>query len=302
MKPYVADPIPKTISAQHLRLVVGELFSDCGVADPMLEADRMLCHVMGVGRAELHAHPERTVGPDNFSRIIELSIRRASGEPLAYLFGGSFFCGREFEVGHGVLIPRPETEILTSYVDKAMKKTGRAGHAKKFADWCTGSGCIAITLLLDNPGWRAYAVDSSEAALSMARKNAARHGVADRLELILCDDPDDARGLIAPGSLDLFVANPPYIPTKEIPTLETQVRDFEPTSALDGGYDGLDVCRLLLEKIPQFMKPSSEMFFETSGPEQIGALKTQKKSSRNATLEKKLPDHRGIERFAVFSI
>jgi release factor glutamine methyltransferase len=289
------DPIPRTITAGHIRLVVAALFSDCGVPEPMPDADRLVCHVTGVSRASLHAHPERIVGEENFSRIIELSIRRATGEPLAYLIGSSFFCGREFAVSGRVLIPRPETEVLASYADALMKATGPEGV---LADWCTGSGCIAVTLLADNPGWRAYAADASADALAVAAENASLHGVSDRLTLIECADPSEARSVVAARALDLFVANPPYIPTRDIAALETQVRGYEPALALDGGPDGLDVARSLLEKIPQFMKPSAPMLFETGGLEQIEAMKTFSGALR---LEKILPDHRDVGRFGLFT-
>ncbi|MDL2263493.1 peptide chain release factor N(5)-glutamine methyltransferase [Synergistaceae bacterium OttesenSCG-928-I11] len=295
MQTYGGDPIPKTATAGHLRLVVGTLFSDCGVPDSMLEADRVLGHVLGVTRASLHAHPERTVGEKNFARIIELSIRRAAGEPSAYLIGSSFFCGRSFAVDRRVLIPRPETEVLASVADRFIKLVGAQGV---FADWCTGSGCIAVTLLADNPGWRAYAVDASGDALAVARENAARYGVSDRLTLIECADPIEARKIIPVRSLDLLVSNPPYIPSHELATLETQVRDFEPALALDGGQDGADILRALLEALPGFMKPTAPMFFETAGEGQIEAVRH---FSRDAVLEKTFADHRDISRFALFA-
>ena len=294
MQIYGGDPIPKTATAGHLRLVVGTLFSDCGVPDPMLEADRVVGHVLGVTRASLHTHPEQVVGEKNFAKIIELSVRRAAGEPLAYLIGSSFFCGRSFVVDRRVLIPRPETEALVSYADDFMKSIGPVGV---FADWCTGSGCIALTLLADNSGWRAYAVDASGEALAVAHENAARHGVSDRLTLIRCADPLEARRDIHAHSLDLLVSNPPYIPSRELATLETQVRDFEPALALDGGRDGADVLRALLETLPFYMKPSAPMLFETAGEEQIESVQH---SSRDAAFEKTFADHRGIKRFALF--
>jgi release factor glutamine methyltransferase len=227
--------------------------------------------------------------------VKEFALRRASGEPMAYILGDAIFCGKTFKINGSSLIPRPETEILTETADKFLKSLINGGV---FADWCTGSGCIAITLLTDNPDFFAYAVDSSEDALSLARQNAEAHGVRDRIEFLECRDPLDASEFIPPESLDMIVSNPPYIPTSDIRILEAQVKDYEPIEALDGGADGLDVYRLLMPVLPAFMKRGAPLFLETGGECQAKDIE-----SLGSTISKNLKycdifcDHCGIDRF-----
>jgi len=199
-------------------------------------------------------------------------------------------------VDRRVLIPRPETEILTGLADEFLKR--RPGIL--FADWCTGSGCIAVTLLADNPGCTAYAVDSSADALEVAGRNAGKHSVSDRITFALCSDPA-ATDFIALESLDLIVANPPYIPKETMETLEAQVRDHEPREALDGGSGGLDVFRALLSGLPRLMKDGAPLLMETGGGLQIDELKTlAKKITKELSFENVFEDHREIARFMLW--
>ncbi len=281
----------------NLRRTMAAFLEESGVARPLFEADALFCHVLGTSRALLHTHPERIVSEAALSDILTLALRRATGEPLAYLLGDALFCGRTFAVDRRTLIPRPETEILAARADAHIRRKPDA----VFADWCTGSGCIAITLLADHPAARAFAVDASAGALAVAARNAATHGVSDRLTLIACADPRDAAAQIPRDSLDLVVCNPPYIATEELPGLEPQVRNFEPRMALDGGDDGLDLCRLLLARLPYFAKPDAPLLFETGGPEQIDRLaEWAKKTAPSVEYAETFSDQRGIRRFAVW--
>jgi release factor glutamine methyltransferase len=225
-----------------------------------------------------------------------LALRRASGEPLAYVLGNAVFCSRVFMTRPGVLIPRPETEILTEIACDRMRRRPQGG-GRRFADWCAGSGCIAVTLLLENPGWVCWAVDSSAEAIEIARENAAAHGVLDRVNFIRSDRPSDALGSIPTCSLDFVVSNPPYIPANEIAGLEEQVARWEPREALDGGADGLDVYRMLLFELTPFMKPQAELLFETGGPGQ--ADKVAGLAEGSFELAGRFADHRGISRFLL---
>ncbi|MCL2684356.1 MAG: peptide chain release factor N(5)-glutamine methyltransferase, partial [Synergistaceae bacterium] len=146
------------------------------VAMARLEADRILCFKLGLSRASLMAHPDSEVSSADFSRLVDLSRRRASGEPLAYILNDAIFCGRNFFVDSRVLIPRTETEILTGIADSLLKNLPDG----VFADWCTGSGCICVTLLAQNPGCRAYAADISNDVLDVASINARRYSVCGR--------------------------------------------------------------------------------------------------------------------------
>lgn len=289
------DDLKREITLGRLRLAAGGLLADCGIRDPMLEADRIVCAVAGIDRAALHAHPEKKAGPANCARIIELSVRRACGEPLAYLVGSSIFCGRSLFVDRRVLIPRPETEILTEAAGEIVREIGPVGT---FADWCTGSGAIAVALLADNPGWRAYAVDSSRDALAVASINARKYQVDDRLTLVECRDPSAASAVIDRASLDIVIANPPYVESSVIETLDAEVRDYEPRAALDGGADGLDVVRELMRALPKMMRPGAPLLLETGGERQVEAVARMAEREGALVFAGSMRDHRGIARFA----
>ena len=282
-------------SVSSLRAFLRRVLSDGGAQSPSLEADRIICGVLGVSRAWLLSRPHEELPGEKRSLALELACRRAEGEPLAYLLGDAVFCGRKFFVDNRTLIPRPETEILTGFADGLLKKTGRGA----FADWCTGSGCIAVTLCADNPGFVAFAADSSLGALEVARGNAKLHGVADRITFIECGDAVSAP--IKPLSLDMAIANPPYIPSGAIAALESQVRDFEPREALDGGPDGFCVYGMLLRGLPRFLKPGAALFFETGGGEQPGEIaRIAAYEAPSLALEKVFKDQREIARFMLW--
>lgn len=260
------------------------------VDSPYFAADHILVSVLGVPRAELHAHPERTCPESAVRRARELCARLAAGEPLAYVLGDALFYGRAFRVDSRVLIPRPETESLAAWGDRRAKETPGC----VFADWCTGSGVLAITLLLENPASRAYAVDSSGDALAVARENACLWGVEERMTFIHSPTPE---GVLPDESLDFIVANPPYIPEEEMTSLERAVRDFEPHEALDGGPGGGRVLAMLLDGLAPLMKPGALAAFETAGKAQAAALAA---GVRPLVFEGLFSDERGIGRFMVW--
>jgi release factor glutamine methyltransferase len=270
--------------------------SEAGVFMPELEADRIICHVTGLPRASLLAHPELELSGRDLRRIARLGGRRASGEPLAYVLEDAIFCGRSYFVDKRVLVPRPETEILAGLAGEFLKRNPKG----VFADWCTGSGCIAVTLLAENSECRAYAVDSSGDALAVAKRNAAMYAVGGRVTFVMCANPLDQR-FIEPGSLDLVVANPPYIPSGALEALEPQVREHEPVAALDGGADGLDVFRALLRGVPRLMRHGAPLLVETGGGSQIEAIIDAAASlAPELSFENVFCDHREIVRFMLW--
>jgi release factor glutamine methyltransferase len=194
------------------------------------DAEVLLAHVLGVGTAALHAHPERPLAPAQAERFAALAARRREGEPVAYLTGRRGFRWLELEVDARVLIPRPETEHL---VEAALGLPAAA----RVADVGTGSGAVALALATERPDLRVVGADVSPGALAVARANAARLGA--EVTWLLGD-------LLAavPGRLDAVVANPPYVPDGE--ELPRDVAAFEPALALRAGPDGLDVIRRLV--------------------------------------------------------
>ena len=224
------------------------------VAEPRLEASSLLAHTTSRDRAFLITHGDEVLTPEQLENFRSLVARRAAGEPLQYITGHQEFFKLDFEVNPDVLIPRPETEII---VEAALELWRREDEAF-IADIGTGSGCIVISLLHELPAARAVGADASPAALRLAKRNAERYAVKDRLKLL---ESDCFSALDGAGKFDLIVSNPPYVSDGELETIQREVRR-EPRSALAGGPDGLDVIRILLRDAPSFLRPRSHLVFE----------------------------------------
>ena len=230
-----------------------------GVPESRREAGSLLAYVLGRDRSFILSHAEDPISEEEAEGFRQSLERRAQGEPLQYITGHQEFFGLDFEVTRDVLIPRPETELL---VETALKLFARSAEAF-ICDVGTGSGCIAITLLHELPQARAVAIDISPAALTVAQRNAARHSVAERIEFALsdCFAALNARATPQPA-FDLIVSNPPYIEEGAMASLQREVRDFEPRSALAAGADGLAIIRRLLLEAASFLKTGGYFLFE----------------------------------------
>lgn len=217
------------------------------------EAEELLASAAGRPRAFFHARRREGAGEEDAARFRALVARRAAGEPLQYLLGEWEFLGRTFRVDPRALIPRGETEAIVELARAA------APGARAILDAGTGSGVLAVSLALERPGARVVAVDRSEAALGLARANAALHGVSARVSFVA----SDWLSALAPRPLfDLAVANPPYVPRRDAPHVEKTVSDHEPHLALFGGDDGLDAVRVLLAELPPRLLPGAPFLFE----------------------------------------
>jgi release factor glutamine methyltransferase len=193
--------------------------------------------------------------PAGFAHAYDaLVVRRAAREPMAYLLGRREFWGLEFDVTPAVLIPRPETELI---VEVALATFPEAQATIDIADIGTGSGCLAVTLAHERRAAHIVATDVSPAALDVARRNAAQHAVASRVELI---ETDLLNGI--DRTFDLIVSNPPYVPERDRATLPPEVREHEPSAALFGGSDGLAVVRRLAQHAAPRLKPGGVLIFE----------------------------------------
>ncbi len=196
--------------------------------------------------------------------------RRLAHYPLQYILGSWAFYREVYEVNEHCLIPRSDTEIL---VEEAIKTLPNGAH---FLDLCTGSGCVAISTLANRPDTAATAIDLFPQTLELTARNAARNGIAERLALlqadVLCAPPQT----LATGSFDAILSNPPYIKNDVVPTLQQEV-GFEPQAALQGGVDGLDFYRAILNKWCCLLKPQGMLLLEIGydQKEQITALATE---------------------------
>jgi release factor glutamine methyltransferase len=227
-----------------------------------LDAQVVLAHVVRQPRSWVLAHPETLLTPSQESTLAEALTALAAGTPLPYVVGHWDFYGLDFEVTPDVLIPRPETELL---VEKALDWLERRPDARTAIDVGTGSGCIAISLASQVRRLKISATDISRQALKVAQRNAEKFSVADRMDFICCD-------LLPPKKqpCDLIVANLPYIPTKTMESLPVFGR--EPTMALDGGSDGLDLVRKLISIAPGYLAPGGMMMLEIESSQGMAAL------------------------------
>ncbi|MFZ0168874.1 MAG: peptide chain release factor N(5)-glutamine methyltransferase [Candidatus Dormiibacterota bacterium] len=221
-----------------------------------LEAEVLLAHVLGLERLDLYLQFERPLTEPELESLRSLLRRRVLGTPLAYLTGEREFFGLRFSVSDGVLIPRPESELV---VELALARLAAKEGALVGADLGTGSGCLGIAIAVKAPAASIDAVDISEAAVEVARSNAAHLGVSSRVTVIQGSwgQPLEGRGLY-----NLIVSNPPYVTRAELMALEPEVRDFEPRLALDAGPDGLAPYRELLVGLPKLAAPDATILLE----------------------------------------
>lgn len=230
------------------------------VAEPRLSAELLLAHALDCRRIELYTHGEQIPSPDQLTTFRDLVRRSATHEPIAYLTGSKEFFSLAFEVTPDVLIPRPETETLVERV--LAHCTERDRPDATLLDLGTGSGCVAVAILVNCPGVQMVASDISEAALAVARRNAETHGVLDRMRFVAAPGLDLPPEVVPAGGFDVIVSNPPYVGEAEMATLPANVRDHEPRVALTEGADGLSVYRILAEAGPAALKPGGAVFVE----------------------------------------
>jgi release factor glutamine methyltransferase len=289
--PVEPTAVPGTI-ASHIRAAAARL-RDAGLGDrdAAFDADLLARALLGWERSDILVRAHEPAPPDFAERYAELVARRERREPTAQVIGTREFWGRDFEVTRDVLVPRPETELIV----EAALALYPAGTPIRLADVGTGSGCLAVSLALERPLADVTATDVSEAALRIAVRNAARHGVEARIRFV---HTSILRGVV-PG-FDLIVANPPYVRSGDRPALSREVRDYEPAEALFGGPDGLDVIRTLLDDAAEALVPGGRLLMEFgSGQDDVAAeLVGQRPLLR---LDDVLQDLSGIPRTAVIS-
>ena len=234
------------------------------------DAETLLIHVVGRDRAWLLAHPEAELPPETMAEFEAFVSRREANEPLQYLTGRQEFFGMELHVTPSVLIPRPETELLVEAVLEwvrahllAERPDPESDASARIVDVGTGSGAIALALAKMLPGAEIWSVDLSEAALDVATGNAERLGLKDRVrflrsDLLAATLPPQALA----GAFDVVISNPPYVPVGDAPTMQPEVRDFEPHLALFAGEDGLEVYRRLIPQAGEALRPGGLLAME----------------------------------------
>jgi release factor glutamine methyltransferase len=280
----------KKFKLSELRRLCAEKLESGGIERPFYVTDIIISKVLGIERSMLITRDNDEIPPCSCEGILSMVGKRLRRVPLSYIVGESEFYGRVFKVGEGCLIPRPETELLVEEILNICPAPAR------FADWCTGSGCIGITLLLENKGYTGIGVDSSMEALKWAEANSRLYSLEGRFELFHNSVPSELD--IETESLDFIVSNPPYIPSVNIGKLMPDVKDYEPREALDGGELGLDIYRMLFSSLPRMLKCGGILGFETAGNEQAGILAHI--APEEFVLKNKIFDYNGILRHLIW--
>lgn len=242
------------------------------VADARLATEVLLAYAAGCRRIDLYARFEQVLEEDRLARFRTLVRRAGTQEPIAYLVGEKEFFSLPLRVTPDVLIPRPETEVLVECVLDHCTKARLA--RPRLLDLGTGSGCIAVTLLVQLSGAKAVATDVSPKALEVARFNARRHGVLDRLTLIEADCLALPQEVVFKDRFDVLVSNPPYIAADAVHRLDVSVRNYEPPVALTDGGDGLSFYRSVATDGPRLLTPQGVVFVEVDDRAAPAVVKT----------------------------
>lgn len=261
----------------------------------MKEAELLFTHILGCDRISLLLNKGVTLHKDKAASVAAVLRRRIRGEPLQYILGESEFMGFKFKVNKGVLIPRPETEILVEAALEFAAAGRKSGQPIRILELGTGSGCIAVSLAKLLPGSNVIATDISAEAIGVAIENASRNNVAENIDF-LQGDLFDLNGL-KNSVFDMIVSNPPYVSTDEIEGLQPEVR-FEPKIALDGGRKGLEFYRAIARDCAVFLKENGLLMLEM-GFAQKDAVKDILEGSGNFTTIKVIKDYGGIDRVII---
>lgn len=265
-------------------------FDAAGIEDARLNAELLLAHVLQVTRGTLLGMADQALSAEQSGRLAELAARRETREPIDYILGERDFFGRTFAVRAGVLVPRPETELIIEHAREVLPRSLN-GLA---LDIGTGSGALAVTLACEFAGLRVVATDISEAPVRTARENATRHGVAGRVHVLRCDG---VSAVIERPVFALIVANPPYVDPADLAEMQPEVRDFEPHEALFAGQQGAALVKAWLPQMRQRLAPGGLCMLEFGAGQGERTLQFAREAGfKNVKL---LRDYAGLERTLV---
>lgn len=272
-------------------------FEQRDLDSPRLSAEILVSNVVGCERLRLYMDPDRPASPDERDRLRDLVKRALNHEPIQYLTGEAWFFGLKLRADRRALIPRPSTETIIEHVLQAERTVDR-GRPARIADVCTGSGCVAVALAKHLPGAEIVASDVSAEALGLARENAEQVGVESRVELVEGDLLGPIAGAASEhGPFDWVVTNPPYIPDHEWDDVPANVKDHEPTLALRGGGDGLDLIRPLIAQAKQHLSDPGQLVIEIAACQRDQVIDLAKQA--NLRHPSVLVDHEKLPRVLV---
>ena len=244
------------ITYNNLYLDIRQQLRKSGIDAATLEARELVCFGTGKSREVLQRDGGLYASPEVERRVRDLVDRHLAGEPVAYLIGEWEFYGLPLDISRDVLIPRPDTEVLTEQAIGYIKTLGEC----RVLDLCAGSGCIGLAVAAQAPQSRVVLGEWSDGALKICRQNIRRNGLSGRVVPMQADAREKPEKSL--GDFQCIVCNPPYIPRADIDGLDNSVRDYEPHLALDGGEDGLDFYRAISEKWRDALTPGGRLYFE----------------------------------------
>ena len=279
-----------TWTIQKLLNWITEYLSTKRIESPRLSAELLLSHVLRLKRIELYTQFNKVVAAEQLDILRGMVKRAGLHEPVAYLTGKTEFYSLELEITADCLIPRPETELL---VQRAIEFLRTRSGIQYVCDLCTGSGCIAVAIGKNFPDARVTATDISSAALAIAARNIEKHRLNEQIRLLCGDLFEPIIQQLDVNQFDLIVCNPPYVSAGEYESLDKNVKDYEPESALLAGADGMDVYRRITEKVYEFLKPGAVLMLEigySQGPA-IKKLLEQTGAFAQIKIEKDLHDN-----------
>jgi release factor glutamine methyltransferase len=290
-------PIPQSVCQATIGEVIAEtrrLLEQAGIESAAQEALWIVEHVLRLPAHHVVIDRDRLLSPAELMATTGLVERRVGREPLQYILGTQEFCGLEFNVNQAVLIPRTETELLVEYVAQRTPPQGQA----TIVDVCTGSGCIAVVIARQRPRARVIATDLSNPALAVARQNAARHAVGERITWLEGNLLGALMGQGLNGQVDVIVSNPPYIRETDWTTLQPEVRLFEPRSALVAGPQGTELHERLLHEAGEYLSPGGALILEI-GAGQARAMRRIVDQIPGYRFHRLVYDEAGLERVVI---
>lgn len=305
------DILIGTMTALDKIKEITEFLKRLGIDDAHKESEIIVTHCLGIDKAALY-RDNPALSEKNLKEIKKILERRAKREPLQYILGHVDFYGLRIKVGKGVLIPRPETELLAEEVIKAIStnpplppftKGGREGISNPeftVLDLCTGSGCLALAIAKQFPEAMVYGTDISASAIRYAKENAELNGIPN-VSFLKGSLYEPLAQFISemPLKFDVIVSNPPYIVRDEIGNLQPEIKDWEPRNALDGGEDGIRYYRDILQDARKYLRPAGFIFLEV-GEGQAGDV-TEIACSNNFKNISVIKDCAGIDRILVIN-
>ncbi|MEK6762670.1 MAG: peptide chain release factor N(5)-glutamine methyltransferase [Nitrospirota bacterium] len=290
-------PIPQSAGQATLGQAIAEsrrVLGQAGIESAEQEALWIVQHVLRLPAHHVVIDRDRLLASTELADVKGLIQRRVGREPLQYILGTQEFCGLEFHVNPAVLIPRPETELLVEYVAQRISSEQPA----TIVDVCTGSGCIAVAIARQRPRARLIATDLSSRSLDVARQNAARHSVGERMIWLEGNLLGALAGQRLEGQVDVIVSNPPYIAEADWATLQPEVRLFEPRGALVAGPKGTELHERLLQEASRYLSPGGALILEI-GTGQARAIRQIVEQISGYRFHRLVYDEAGLERVVI---